>query len=153
MEDDLLESTETFWSDLINNQELSYMLTPDCRIASGFHQRAVGVNGIDNCLELLVSLQKSLSQAEVDPALQNLMLMKTGTQTRFHIKGKHMGKSFSLSFALEWCNGESHIAIVTPRSKFHFMMQCRNYSRDCHNKGRNSRRRILERLFKLQLHC
>jgi hypothetical protein len=84
-EDDLLESTEMFWSDIITNQQLSYMITPDCRIASGFHQRSIGVNGIDHCLDLLSSLQKSLSQADVDTEMQNLMLMKTGTQTRFYI--------------------------------------------------------------------
>ena len=108
-DDDLLESTEMFWSDIITNQQLSYMITPDCRIASGFHQRAIGVNGIDNCLDLLSSLQKSLSQADVDTEMKNLMLMKTGTQTRFYIKGVHAEQPFTLSFALEWCNGEESI--------------------------------------------
>ena len=107
IEDDIISSTELFWSDIINNEELSYMITPDCRIASGFHQRAIGVNGIDNCLRLLTSLQRSLCQAEVDTEMQNLMRMKTGTQTRFYIKGKYMGKPWTLSFALEWSNGTS----------------------------------------------
>ena len=109
MEDDLVESTEMFWSDIITNQQLSYMITPDCRIASGFHQRAIGVNGIDNCLELLTTLQKNLSLTgvEVDPEMKNVMLMKTGTQTRFYIQGTHMSNPFTLSFALEWCNGKN----------------------------------------------
>lgn len=112
-EDDILESTELFWSDIISNEEqLSYMITPDCRIASGFHQRAIGVNGIDNCLSLLGLLQKSLSQADVDTEMQNLMLMKTGTQTRFYINGKHMDKPWTLSFALEWSNGKLQGALV-----------------------------------------
>jgi len=105
VEDDLLESTQMFWSDIYSNQELSYMITPDCRIASGFEQRSFGVNGIDNCLDLLYTLQKSLSKADVNPEMQNLMLMKTGTQTRFYITGTYLDKPFTLCFALEWCNG------------------------------------------------
>lgn len=112
MEDDLLASTVMFWNDIINNQELSYMITPDCRIASGFHQRAIGVNGIEKCLDLLSSLQKSLSHAQVDTEMQNLMLMKTGTQTRFYIKDIHMERPFTLSFALEWCNGMISVKFV-----------------------------------------
>ena len=105
-EDNLLESTEMFWADLMSNQELAYMLTPDCRIASGFHQGAIGVNGIDNCLELLNNLQKSLCSPSVRNAeMKNLMLMKTGTQTRFYIDGLYKDKPFTLSIALEWCNG------------------------------------------------